>query len=31
MLKLRIFCAKLDQYIWRSINDKSQATSDSDQ
>ena len=31
MLKSRIFCAKLDRYIWRSINDKSEAYSDSDQ
>ena len=31
MLKLRIFCDKLDLYIWRSINDKSQASADSDQ
>ena len=31
MLKSRVFCAKLDYYIWRSINDKSEASSDSDQ
>ena len=30
MLKFRIFCAKLDHYIWRSINGKSEASSDSD-
>ena len=30
MLKLRIFCAKLDHYTWRSINGKSEASSDSD-
>ena len=30
ILKLRIFCAKLDHYIWRSINGKSEASSDSD-
>ena len=31
ILKLRIFCAKLDHCLWRSINAESEASSDSDQ